>query len=114
MIEILFHHPDEFVEELGKSPSPDDAIVRLTCMHRSRAVNLTHLCVVSTFVRRGQVVRLDYFAGELWPEELTEQNKRTNDRAAVVEDKIRAAAKALVLEVRAGLFRHVGPNGSIP
>lgn len=113
VIEILFNHPDEFVEELGKSPVPDDQVLRLTRVFKTSHLRpITHLHVVSTFTRRGQVVRLDDYVGDLWG--LSDQDKAVHGRAEAVEKKIEDAAKALLLDVRGGLYRNADTNGSKP
>lgn len=113
MSEVIFNHPDEFIEELGRDEGrTDDGIVRVTGVRRmTRLHPLAHYALVATFLRRGQVVRLDCYCGDLCPH-MDEENAKTVAKSKEQGDKVHAAAERLGLDVRSGILSAAKPAGA--
>lgn len=106
---VLFNNPEEFVQELqlmqGLFAPP---ILRISHRQRRSDGPYSHQSVVATVlvapVRGGnQIVRLDAYCGQRWGEGFAADGE-TIEKAKKIEADLRAAAAALELEVRGGVY----------
>lgn len=118
---VAFGNADEFLAELRDRGPNVDGVLRLTFRWHpyEGGAPLNALFVVANYLRRVapdlvQIVRLEHDAGDVWAEGLDAAAQRTRDRATQVRDRIKAAAEALGLEVRAGTHVAAGGRGDLP
>ena len=101
---IRFNVPEEFLAEVEKDKQGiASKIVRVTNLYRQSTVSpvIRHLFVVATYKVTGEIVRLDYHAGDLWR---MEQDEHTRARAKEATQRIEEACATQGLELRAGLY----------
>lgn len=105
--------PDEFLSELQVATPNTEPVLRATVQHQldreTRA--FAHLTVVATYLRQvGEetispplVVRLESYSGADWGPEF-EPRPKARKRAEELLDRLTAAANALGLECRPGVY----------
>lgn len=102
MVNVNFNDPDEFLEEVRKDTDRiERRILRLT-VRRRYAQPFVHVAVVATAVVGNTVVHLEHRIGEAFFGDENADGLTTKTQAAL--DKLTEAAKALGLEVRAGVY----------
>lgn len=99
---VIFNDPDEFLEELRRDRDRvDRQILRLT-VRRRYGEPFVVVSVVATARVEGMLVKLEHRVGEAFA-----GDEKANGLAAktrLVLDKVSDAAKALGLDVRAGVY----------
>jgi hypothetical protein len=106
---IRFSTSEEFLEELAKEAKAhevDEDILRLTFHYQqSGQAPLTFMSVVVGAVVRGKIIELHQYIGQtmdtLYPHSASD---KVRERAEAIKTKIETQARALDLEVRAGMF----------
>ena len=106
MVTVKFNEVDEFLEEIEKDHRDiERGVVRVTNMFRTSRISLTtrNTLVVSTYVLRHQLVRLEVYCGDLWGVN-AEDDQKVMARAEEVQDRIAAKCKEVGLELRSGIL----------
>jgi hypothetical protein len=106
MIIVRFNDPEEFAAELTRG-KPKNGILRVMKEFKySGRANTRHISVLSSFIRyddpagNGEIIKLDNYCGEYWPNGDRKALDRAEDAIRDLED----AAKRLGIEVRAGVY----------
>jgi hypothetical protein len=103
---IRFSVPEEFLVEL-ESKGLVEPIVRVTKQFEDSKMspNIQHVFILATALRVvgevAQIIELKRYCGDYWGKEF---EQKTLDRAQEIQDEIEKRAKALMLEVRAGVY----------
>jgi len=99
---VMFHAPDEFLEELLRDRTRiDRQILRITVRHRY-GEPFTTVSVIASAIVEGSIVKLQQRIGENFMAEPTSEALNRKVQAAL--DHLIAAAKTLELDVRTGVY----------
>jgi len=105
LVTVRFNDVGEFLEELRLQNSNVLSPIRTTkTFELSPKLPITSVCVMATaLLRNDQRIKLQKYIGQYMQVDETNR-KSVHDRADIHLHKIEAAAKALNLEVRAGVY----------
>jgi hypothetical protein len=104
MATVRFSIPDEFLAELEKDqPLVHQGIVRITHLYRDSTLSpvICHLSVVATTRIGDDVVRCEYYCGDLW--QMEDSDKKVMAKAAHIRRELEEGCARLALHVRAGI-----------
>jgi hypothetical protein len=109
MITTRFNAVEEFLDELrDRPPNIGGNIVRVTTsFQQSQTLPLQNVSVLATYLRNGdhmERVKLEHYLGQRFQHHEDEVSNKVMQKAREISDKITEAAKALKLEVRAGVY----------
>jgi len=101
---VRFNIPDEFLAELEKDqPLVQRGIVRITHLYRDSTFSpiIRHLSVVATTRIGDDVVRCEWYCGDLW--QMEDNDKKVTAKAAHIRRELEEGCARLGLHVRAGI-----------
>jgi len=104
MATVRFNVPDEFLAELEKyQPLIHRGIVRITHLYRDSKLSpiIRHLSVVATTRIGDDVVRCEWYCGDLW--QMEDNDKKVTAKAAQIRQELEDGCTRLALQVRAGI-----------
>src|SRR5262252_8263153 len=100
MIAVRFNDPGEFADEL-RAGVPEMRILRLTKQFQMTQFAFRHLYAIATFLRKGEIIRLEHYCGQIWGIEF---DRKFLHKADAILDDLTKIAEELGLEVRAGVY----------
>ena len=109
MAVVKFNNPGEFLAELKQDCQQiARGIVRVTSLYRGSTVSpsLHHLSVVATARVGRDLVRLDYYCGDLWQigDQDSPHDQHVMERGQRISRALQDGCSQLGLEVRAGVL----------
>lgn len=112
-MKLRFSDPEEFLNELRRSPPDAEPVLRVTVRHQLDPATrvFRHLTVIATYLRTLDhpsspvplAVTLESYQGEDWGSGW-ETSTHTHRRTGELLSKLRAAAGELGLECRPGVY----------
>jgi hypothetical protein len=108
-IRVLFHHHEQFLDELEATlpAEVEGQTVRVSRMRRTTSfAQISHLLIVAGFVRQGRLVVCEEYCGQLFGVPSADED-RVQERCRAVGLKIESRAQQLGFETRCGVFEEV-------